>query len=134
VDEAYLKKRLCEEAKKLIPGVVAFRHEDKFTGGIPDCSFTALGRTVWVEVKYRRKTNPANLTALQRLTMSNLIKHGRALVVTYIERDHTLIIAIDRPIAPGYLREDEVATQFIECGKTFNHVGVAGVILQELSY
>lgn len=129
MDEAYLKRRLCDETKKLIPGVVVFRHEDKFTGGIPDCSFTAFDRTVWVEVKYRRPGSPALLTPLQRLTMSNLIKHGRGLVVTYVQRkDHTLIIQIDRPTG----REDEVTSQFIECGSTFNHVGVAGVILQEL--
>ena len=84
---------------------------------------------MWVEVKYRRPGNPGILTPLQRLTMSNLIRHGRGLVVTYVERkDHTLVIQIDRPTA----HLDEVTSEFIECGKSFNHVAVAGVILQEL--
>jgi hypothetical protein len=129
LDEAYLKRRLCEEVKKLIPGAIVFRIEDKFTGGIPDCAITAFDRTLWVEVKYRRPGNPGQLTAQQRMTMSKLIKHGRGLVVTYCERtDGTLIVAIDRPTG----REDEVKSEFIECGKSFNHTGVAGVILQEL--
>ena len=89
---------------------------------------------MWVEVKYRRPGNPGILTPLQRLTMSNLIRHGRGLVVTYVERkDHTLVIQIDRPTArPATAHLDEVTSEFIECGKSFNHVAVAGVILQEL--
>ena len=66
--------------------------------------------------------------------MSNLLLHGRGLVVTYVERkDHTLVIQIDRPTArPATAHLDEVTSEFIECGKSFNHVAVAGVILQEL--
>jgi hypothetical protein len=129
VNEAYLKKRLCDETRKLIPGVVIFRHEDKFSGGIPDCSFTWGGRTVWVEVKYRRKGTAGLLTELQRLTISRLIRQGRALVVTYVERpDHSLVIQVDRPTG----REDEVTSHFVDCGANFNHVGVAGIILEEL--
>ena len=130
MNEAHLKKRLCDETRKLIPGVVIFRHEDKFTAGVPDISFTALGRTVWVEVKYRRKGNQGMLTMQQRITLTKLVKHGRALVVTYNERtDGSLIIAVDRPLG----KDDQMLTEFVECGRTFNHVGVAGIILQELT-
>jgi hypothetical protein len=34
-----------------LPGVVAFKHCDRFTKGIPDLSFSSSARTVWVESK-----------------------------------------------------------------------------------
>jgi len=129
VNEAYLKKRMCDTVKAALPGVVIFRHEDKFTGGIPDCSFTHSDHTCWVEVKYRRPGNPGKLTERQRLAISRLIKHGRALVVTYVERtDGSLTVLVDKPL----LKDDEMQENYVECGRTFNHAGVADYIIEEL--
>ncbi len=50
--EATIKRQLVRKIKERIPNAVIFRHEDKFTHGIPDISITANHTTVWVEVKY----------------------------------------------------------------------------------
>lgn len=42
-----------------LPGVVALKHCDRFTGGIPDLSFTHGRHTVWVEDKRIRKIRHA---------------------------------------------------------------------------
>jgi hypothetical protein len=130
VNEAYLKKRLCDTIKAALPGVVIFRHEDKFTGGIPDCSFTHNDRTCWVEVKYRRPGSPGKLTKLQRLVLGRLVRHGRALVITYVERTNgSLTILVDRP---PLLQDEEVDSNYVECGRTFNHAGAVDYIIEEL--
>jgi hypothetical protein len=85
MDESYLKRAVCEKVKKLLPGAVIFRHEDKFTGGIPDISITWAGRTCWVEVKYDRPKSRAMVTGQQKLTLKRLRRHGRALLLTYTE-------------------------------------------------
>jgi hypothetical protein len=130
VNEAYLKSRLCDEVKKLMTGVVVFRHEDKFRGGIPDCSFTMYDRTLWVEVKYRRPGNPGQLTPLQRVTMSNLIRHGRGMVVTYIgNKFGPNSILIEHSVIDN--EHNEVLT--VAVGRqNFNHMAVAEIIQQEL--
>ena len=38
--------------KKLTPEAVALRHEDLYSAGIPDLSYSLNGRTSWWEVKY----------------------------------------------------------------------------------
>jgi hypothetical protein len=68
VTEASLKRGLVAAIKDAMPGAVVFRHEDKFTGGIPDLSVTWNGRTVWIEVK--RAGEP--VTALQRVTLARI--------------------------------------------------------------
>jgi predicted HAD superfamily Cof-like phosphohydrolase len=79
MNEAYLKGRLKKAVQKRIPSAVIFRHEDQFTGGIPDMSVTAHGSSVWVEVKWKR----GKLTPLQRHTLER-IGNG-AMAVSYLE-------------------------------------------------
>lgn len=54
MNEAYLKKRLKESLRVVMPGCVVYRHEDKFSGGVPDLSVTWGGVTSWIEVKYEK--------------------------------------------------------------------------------
>jgi hypothetical protein len=52
VTEQTIKRALMTAIKTLTPEAVAIRHEDKFSAGIPDLSYSLNGRTTWWEVKY----------------------------------------------------------------------------------
>ena len=49
-----------------------YRHEDSWTGGIPDFSISFAGRTLWVEVKYDRPGRRGKVTELQRASLKAL--------------------------------------------------------------
>jgi len=87
VNEAALKRKLVDAIKVEMPGAVIFRHEDRFTAGIPDLSVTYSDRTVWIEVKYSRPGKRAKISGAQRLILSRLMKHGRVLLLTYDDQD-----------------------------------------------
>jgi len=46
-----------------------YRHEDAWTGGIPDISITFMGKTLWVEVKLDRPGRRGKVTELQRASL-----------------------------------------------------------------
>ena len=50
--EQTIKRALMAAIKKLTPEAVALRHEDLYSAGIPDLSYSLNGRTSWWEVKY----------------------------------------------------------------------------------
>lgn len=50
--EADLKDQLVAHLRAEFRGAVILRHEDKGTAGIPDLSFTWLGKTTWIEAKF----------------------------------------------------------------------------------
>jgi hypothetical protein len=77
MDESYLKSAVCKKLKATLPGAVVFRHEDKFTGGIPDISVTWNDHTCWVEVKYDRPKSRAKVTGQQKLTLGRLSRPRR---------------------------------------------------------
>ena len=79
--EAYLKGKLKKAILKRMPKARVYRHEDHFTGGIPDLSVTLPPLTCWVEVKYARPGRHAEPTKLQRQELEKL----RGLLVTYVE-------------------------------------------------
>lgn len=82
MNEAGLKGDLARRLRRL-RGVVVYRHEDKFTGGVPDVSVTRGPRVAWIEVKYRRADGQvAEFTELQRLALQDL----KGMLVTYSER------------------------------------------------
>lgn len=90
MDESYLKRAVCQKLKENMQGAVIFRHEDKFTGGLPDIAVTWDDHTCWVEVKYDRPKSRAKVTGQQKLTLSRLMRHGRSLLLTYEEsKDHS---------------------------------------------
>lgn len=49
-----------------------YRHEDAWTGGIPDISITFMGKTLWVEVKLDRPGRRGKVTELQRASLRAL--------------------------------------------------------------
>lgn len=51
MNESQLKAKMRTYLNKTYPAAVVYRHEDKFTAGIPDLSITQNGQTIWIEVK-----------------------------------------------------------------------------------
>jgi hypothetical protein len=90
VNEATCKAAVARllRAEVLPRGGAVLRHEDQFTGGIPDLSASLAGRTVWAEFKLDRPGKRSILTGLQRDTLGRLRglevhykRHGAALAV-----------------------------------------------------
>jgi len=74
MNEATCKAALVKILRASLPpgeGRV-FRHEDMFTGGVPDISISYLGRTVWCEVKLDRHGRRSKVTELQRASLKAL--------------------------------------------------------------
>lgn len=90
--EAQCKAALCKVLRAELPGGVVFRHEDAWTGGIPDISISNNGLTVWVEVKLDRPGRPGKLTALQNY---NLTKLQGVLLHYQVDKDGLLGAMID---------------------------------------
>lgn len=92
-NETSLKGKLVIALKFDFPGAVVIRHEDHFTGGIPDISMTWRGRTVWLEVKH---LNPRMKTkGLQTDTAIRLSEEGYCWFIVYSEKNgirKTLIV------------------------------------------
>src|SRR5262245_1934486 len=63
--------------------IVALRHEDVRTCGIPDLSTTGFGRTCWWEFKHG--TPNFQSTGIQELTMLRLARNGFARYVIWRE-------------------------------------------------
>lgn len=70
--ESDCKAALCKILRAALPWGRVFRHEDSFTGGIPDISINSEGRTLWVEVKLDRPGRRGKLTALQGASLHAL--------------------------------------------------------------
>jgi hypothetical protein len=76
MNEATCKAALCRLLREsVVPrGGIVYRHEDTFTGGIPDISVNLDARTVWAEVKFDKPGRKGKLTALQEAALTSL--HG----------------------------------------------------------
>lgn len=135
MNEATLKRKLVDALKEAMPGAVIFRHEDRFTAGIPDLSVTYADRTVWVEVKYSRPGKSAKVSGAQRLILSRLMKHGRMLLLTYDDRDGTQtgkVTNMDVPmrmLGVAGVGDDMLQNEF---AAGFNHGWAASIIKREL--
>lgn len=72
-------------------GGAVYRHEDTFTGGIPDLSASLEGRTVWAEFKLDRPGRRSHVTALQADALTRL----RGLEVHYaVDRSGWLSVVV----------------------------------------
>ena len=80
--ESGLKSKLMAELRKHAM-IVALRHEDVRTAGIPDLSTTSGGRTVWWECKHG--TPLFGTTGIQELTMLRLAAAGLARYIIWQE-------------------------------------------------
>ena len=74
VNEATCKAAVAKILRaEIVPrGGVVYRHEDQFTGGIPDLSANLDGRTVWAEFKLDRPGKRSLLTVLQKDALTRL--------------------------------------------------------------
>jgi hypothetical protein len=74
MSEAKHKAALCKALRAGLPvgdGKV-IRHEDAFTGGIPDISISFHRRTLWIEVKLDRPGRRSKVTELQLKALREL--------------------------------------------------------------
>ena len=85
MNEATLKGALVKAMRTTMPGAVVFRHEDRFTGGIPDISVTWAGIATWWEVKYSPIGCNSTVTKLQGYTLEQLSRQSTAGLITYTE-------------------------------------------------
>ena len=99
MNEATCKAALCRLLREsVVPrGGVVYRHEDTFTGGIPDISVNLGGRTLWVEVKLDKPGRPGRVTALQEAALLSL----QGVLLRYqLSKDGSLC-AVIRNYKPG---------------------------------
>jgi hypothetical protein len=83
MNEAVLKAALVQETRVALKQAVVFRHEDKFTHGIPDMSVTFNRGVSWWEAKYA--TPKFVSRGIQELTMLRLNRASFARYVVYWE-------------------------------------------------
>ncbi|MCG3774243.1 MAG: hypothetical protein JW395_1061 [Nitrospira sp.] len=82
--EAELKAELCAEGRLRLPGWEIIRHEDLFTHGIPDMTFTGAGKTTWIEAKHA--TPGFKVKGIQKHRMKRLALAGNAFFLVYWEK------------------------------------------------
>ncbi len=113
--EVKLRIELCNAIKDDIRGCVVLRHEDVFTSGVPDMSFTWQGRTTWIEAKYANPRPQGR--GRQKITCCELEVAGRCRYVIWDENSghrQTLIVR-PRDVFRGNWREA------IERAEGFDH-------------
>jgi hypothetical protein len=122
VNESELKSGLKVRLVARFPRAVVLRHEDQYTAGIPDMSFT-LGLTTWIEVKLERSSSGFKRgRRIQRHTAQRLALVGECVYVIYRESPKSTVI-----LDPKFIDEKEWAA-FGEVLSGFDHDGVADVL------
>jgi len=126
VTEATCKAALARLLRKsLVPrGGIVYRHEDQFTGGIPDVSLSLDGFTVWAEVKLHRPGRKAKTTALQTAALIAL----RGLLVEYAVHPRGRLTVVVRSTWSGR----EVCLILCPSRAKDVHLVVAGVLISRL--
>ena len=79
--EAKPKADLVKLLRATYPSAVVIRHEDRWTSGIPDISFTLDQHTTWIEVKLADPDFESK--GIQELTMLRLARVTTAFYVVY---------------------------------------------------
>jgi hypothetical protein len=92
--ETEVKGKLVKYLKQELRNAVIFRHEDKYSAGIPDISLTDNGFTLWIEVKHVTPKKPFKSTGLQTHTAQRLENRGRCVFVIFEEtkEEHQLTV------------------------------------------
>jgi hypothetical protein len=119
VNEANLKARLRVAIRFALPRAVVYRHEDKFTGGIPDFSVTMNRQSLWIEVKYDRVGRKSKTTLIQQDALARL----DGLLVRYQDQKSgaktTILESCHGVVLESYT------------GKNYNHGAVARYIAEQ---
>lgn len=124
ISEATLKSELAKLARVVLAPWIIFRHEDKFTHGVPDFSITGNRRTSWLEAKF---ANPKFETkGIQELTMLRLAKNGIAFYPVYSLVDGCKMTYLVHPSEIGKPR-----TTWSNCVEGFNHLWVLEEVKKE---
>ena len=88
--ESRLRQDLAACLRREFPGAVVFCHEDEFTAGILDVSFTWSGNklqgTTWLELKHVTPKKRFKSSDLQKDTAVRLSAHSESWYVVYEER------------------------------------------------
>jgi len=121
MNEAILKAALVQETRAALKQAVVFRHEDKFTHGIPDMSVTYNGHISWWEAKYADPKFASR--GIQELTMLRLNRAAHARYVVYWEQKHDKRTYIVEPAHIG--QSVDLWPNFVE---GFNHTFVVEYI------
>lgn len=66
--ESDFQRKLRRALQARLPKAVIWKHNDRFTAGIPDISVTHEGRTTWLELK----VGANDLTPLQRIMLDRV--------------------------------------------------------------
>ena len=104
--ESELKDDLVRYLRYELKGAIIFRHEDKYTAGIPDMSITYRCVTIWMEIKYANPT--IHQRGLQTLTCVRLANQSLAWIVIYEEKGGAkkTIITHPRNVMQGTVAEN----------------------------
>lgn len=107
--EATLKSTLVTKLRSSLDGFVILRHEDRFTGGIPDMSVSGMGRTSWYEVKFANPTFERK--GVQDLTLQRMAKAGLAHYIIFHIVGNNL--RYTRLVRPDEIDDWMVSSKFI---------------------
>lgn len=97
IKESDLVKKLRQEFKKLLPGVVVQKINDKSSAGIPDLSIDHDDHHLWIETKVLRhyNTKTAFKKHIDLLQLGNcclLERQGRCFYLMLYDRDSILVV------------------------------------------
>lgn len=78
--ESQFQSKLRRALQARLPKAVIWKHNDRFTAGIPDLSVTHEGRTTWLELKVNQRA----VTLLQQI----MLKRVHGYTVRWYEKEH----------------------------------------------
>lgn len=87
MNEATIKGTISRKLREKYPSLVVFRHEDRFTHGIPDFAIHGNRVSSFFEIKYT-KDGKFKFTGAQQLTLKRLHSQGmRTYLVVFLDMD-----------------------------------------------
>lgn len=97
IKESDLVKKLRQEFKKLLPGVVVLKINDKSSAGIPDLSIDHDDSHLWIETKVLRQYNTRtafkkHIDLLQLGNCCLLERQGRCFYLILYDKDSILVV------------------------------------------
>lgn len=126
--------RLYKKLKRATQGFDWERHEDKFTSGIPDCSYGAEGVGGWVELKTydcwpRNPEDPLNFHDLKPQQVNWVIARGRVHPLVFflvgVGDDDWFLISWEYARSLGKMTKEQLLTQ--------SHAQGSGPIAKEIA-
>lgn len=108
--ESSLNKKCMDHVLRVCTGGVYYKHADRFTAGIPDCTFTWAGATSWLEFKHLDPSESIH-DQLDKIQLVELLKLQaachRAWVIAF-RRANRSVGPVTVIYAPSALWHDQV--------------------------